>query len=407
MSEFMRDEELDALVRELNRTRPRREADAEDGDAHAASSTVAPPRRTVSDDDPLAAVLAQVVQREATDLLLVPGSPPVVRIAGRLATLERDALDEDGLRSLFAPHVAAASWRAVAEHGSTDFSLRMAPGGGVPGAFRFRVNLHRQRGRLAAAIRVLPRGIPTLATLGLPPALAELVRTTRGLVLVCGPTGAGKSSTLAALVGEINRTRTAHVVTIEEPVEFEHPNERAIVEQVEVGIDSPSFAAALKAALRQDPDVLLVGEMRDLETISIALTAAETGHLVLSTLHTADAAQAIHRIVDVFPAVQQAQVRQQLALALNAIVCQQLVPRTDGRGRVPAVELLLANLAVRQHIRKERAENLRSEITLGKRSGMIALEESLARLVRAGVVTLEEAQIRATHPEELESLLRG
>jgi twitching motility protein PilT len=197
------------------------------------------------------------------------------------------------------------------------------------------------------------------------------------------------------------------VVTIEEPVEYEHPNVRSIVEQVEVGVDAPSFAAALKASLRQDPDVLLVGEMRDLETIAIALTAAETGHLVLSTLHTADAAQAIHRVVDVFPALQQGQVRQQLALALHAIVCQQLVPRVDGRGRVPAVEVLLANTAVRQHIRRDRIENLHNEITLGKRAGMISLEESLARLVRSGTVALEEAQIRATQVDELESLLRG
>ena len=246
-----------------------------------------------------------------------------------------------------------------------------------------------------------------MGALGLPGSLADLVKTTRGLVLVCGPTGAGKTSTLAALLGEINRSRTCHVVTIEEPVEYEHPNVRSIVEQVEVGTDAPSFVAALKAALRQDPDVLLVGEMRDLETISIALTAAETGHLVLSTLHTSDAAQAIHRIVDVFPAVQQEQVRQQLALALNAIVCQQLVPQTDGRGRVPAVEVLIANPAVRQHIRRGRIENLRNEITLGKRMGMITLEESLARLVRAGAIGIEEAQIRATHVDELESLLRS
>ncbi len=407
MSDFMRDEELDALVRELNRTGPEAGRAARDEEAPAVTGAPVVARRIVSDDDPLAAVLAQIVQREATDLLLVPGSPPVVRVAGRLAVLDAPALDEEDLRALLAPHVSAQLWRGVTELGSADFSLHVAATGAWRGAFRFRVNLHRQRGRLAAAIRVLPRGIPTLAALGLPGSLAELVRPARGLVLVCGPTGAGKTSTLAALVGEINRTRTSHVVTIEDPVEYEHPNERAIVEQVEVGIDAPSFAAALKAALRQDPDVLLVGEMRDLETISIALTAAETGHLVLSTLHTADAAQAIHRIVDVFPALQQAQVRQQLALALHAIVCQQLVPRADGRGRVPAAEVLIANLAVRQHIRRERTENLHNEITLGKRSGMVTLEESLARLVRAGTIALEEAQIRATHVDELESLLRG
>ena len=407
MSDFMRDEELDAFVRELNRARP--EAQAGTPDVESRSGATAAARVTVSEGDPLEKVLTHVVRRDATDLLLVPGSPPVVRVAGRLEILDAPEMDEEDVRSAVAPHVSAQGWAALQESGSADFSLRVAPSAdsGAHGGFRFRVNLHRQRGHLAASIRVLPRGIPTLAALGLPASLADLVKPARGLVLVCGPTGAGKTSTLAALVGEINRSRTCHVVTIEEPVEYEHPNVRSIVEQVEVGVDTPSFAAALKAALRQDPDVLLVGEMRDLETIAIALTAAETGHLVLSTLHTSDAAQAIHRIVDVFPAVQQGQVRQQLALALHAIVCQQLVPRSDGRGRVPAVEVLLANHAVRQHIRRERVENLHTEITLGKRVGMISLEESLARFVRAGTVALEEAQNRATHVDELESLLRG
>lgn len=408
MSEFMRNEELDALVRELNRTTPSAPASpSSPPEAAPVETDVA--RLHVSEGDPLEKVLTEVVRRDATDLLLMPGSAPVLRVAGQLRILDSAPLDEEAIRTTLAPHVSAQAWRSVQDTGSADFSIRVtsAAAGGERGSFRFRVNLHRQRGRLAAAIRVLPRGIPTLATLGLPGSLAELVKTTRGLLLVCGPTGAGKTSTLAALLGEINRSRTCHVVTIEEPVEYEHPNVRSIVEQVEVGTDAPSFVAALKAALRQDPDVLLVGEMRDLESISIALTAAETGHLVLSTLHTSDAAQAIHRIVDVFPAVQQGQVRQQLALALNAVVCQQLVPRADGQGRVPAVEVLLANPAVRQHIRRERVENLHNEITLGKRMGMIALEESLARLVRAGVILPEEAQIRATHVEELESLLRS
>ncbi len=400
MSEFTRDEELDALVRRLNRSR---------GPATGAEETTGPTagRAEVGCDDPIERVLAQVLRRDATDLLLVPGSPPILRVAGRLAQVEAKALGEEDIRALLAPHVGAKAWQAVQDQGSADFSLRVTPvaGGGL-GALRFRVNLHRQRGELAAAIRVLPREIPTLATLGLPASLAELVRPTRGLVLTCGPTGSGKTSTLAALVGEINRTRTCHIVTIEEPVEYEHPSVRSIVEQVEIGTDAPTFAAALRAALRQDPDVLLVGEMRDLESIAIALTAAETGHLVLSTLHTSDAAQAIHRVVDVFPGVQQDQIRQQLALALHAIVCQQLVPRADGRGRVPAVEVLVATPAVRQHIRKDRTQNLHTEITLGKRGGMVALEESLARLVQSGTIALEEAQIRATFPEELESLLK-
>ncbi len=409
MSDFMRDEELDALVRELNRGTPDPTASRPTGTGSTASAPPAHARSEVAAGDALERVLTLVVQRDASDVLLVPGAPPVLRVAGRLTSVDAPPLDEDEIRTILAPHVAEHAWRALEVDGSADFSLRVGwSGEGAPhGAFRFRVNLHRQRGRLAAAIRVLPRAIPTLAALGLPAMLADLVKPARGLVLVCGPTGAGKTSTLAALVGEINRARSCHVVTIEEPVEYEHPNVRAIVEQVEVGADAPSFAAALKAALRQDPDVLLVGEMRDLETIAIALTAAETGHLVLSTLHTADAAQAIHRVVDVFPAAQQAQIRQQLALALTAVVSQQLVPTADGRGRVPAVELLIVNAAIRQHIRKDRMESFRNEITLGKRAGMIALEESLARLVRAGTITLEEAQIRANHPEELESLLRN
>ena len=408
MSEFMRNEELDALVRELNRSTPSAPASAP-RPPEAVPPETDPARPHVSEGDPLEKVLTEVVRRDATDLLLMPGASPVLRVAGQLRILDSVPLDEEAIRATLAPHVSAQAWRSLQDTGSADFSLRVTStaASGERGSFRFRVNLHRQRGRLAAAIRVLPRGIPTLAALGLPGSLAELVKTTHGLVLVCGPTGAGKTSTLAALLGEINRSRTCHVVTIEEPVEYEHPNVRSIVEQVEVGTDAPSFVAALKAALRQDPDVLLVGEMRDLESISIALTAAETGHLVLSTLHTSDAAQAIHRIVDVFPAVQQGQVRQQLALALNAVVCQQLVPRADGRGRVPAVEVLLANPAVRQHIRRERVENLHNEITLGKRLGMVSLEESLARLVRSGAILPEEAQIRATHVEELESLLRG
>jgi twitching motility protein PilT len=404
MADFSRDAELDALVRRLNRSQDDGVPDIP-GNVPPAPATNRP---EVGREDPIEKILAEVMRREATDLLLVSGSPPILRVAGRLVHLETPPLESEDVRALLAPHLSGQVWQQVRAQGSADFSLRVtAVAGGRSGALRFRVNLHRQRGQLAAAIRVLPRDVPTLASLGLPGSLTELVRPTRGLVLMCGPTGSGKTSTLAALVGEINRTRACHVITIEEPIEYEHRNERAIVEQVEVGADAPSFAAALRAALRQDPDVLLVGEMRDLETIAIALTAAETGHLVLSTLHTSDAAQAIHRVVDVFPGVQQAQIRQQLALALHAIVCQQLVPSADGRGRVPAVEVIVANPAVRQHIRAERTQNLHTEITLGKRAGMIALEESLARLVLSGAITRDEARIRATYPEELESILKS
>jgi twitching motility protein PilT len=409
MPDLVRDETLDALVRELNSAEGRG-ADAVRGGAEGRSDgTVSDhraPRVELGEGDALERVLAAAVSRRATDVLLLPGSPPVLRVNGKLVTASEVPLDEDEIRALLAPFVGPAGWRALRRHGATDFSVRLVAKTGE-GAWRFRANVHRQRGRLAVAVRALPREIPTLASLNLPASLSDLVRPSRGLVLLCGPTGSGKTSTLAALVGELNRTRACHVVTIEDPVEYEHPNRAGFVEQIEVGTDSPSFAAALKASLRQNPDVIVVGEMRDLESISMALTAAETGHLVLSTLHTNDVPQSIHRLVDVFPAEQQGQVRLQLALALHAIVCQQLVPRADGGGRLPAIEVLVATPAVRHHIRKQAVQNLYNEIALGKRSGMIAMEESLGRLVRSGLVTREEAEIRASHPEALEGYLRG
>jgi twitching motility protein PilT len=410
VAELIRDADLDALVREINRSDPDL-GGAAAVPAGADGGPTSAMRREIGDDDALAAIVAQVVARSATDLLLVAGATPVLRVDGRLVATAGEPLAEDDIRALLRGHADRGGLERLRAEGSLDFSLRYRPGGeaaaGGRGAWRFRVNVHFQRGTLAAALRVLPRQVPTLESLHLPAGLAELIRPARGLVLLCGPAGSGKTSTLAALVGEINRTRTCHMVTIEDPIEYEHPNVRSIVEQVEVGADAPSFAAALRASLRQDPDVLLVGEMRDLESIATALTAAETGHLVLSTLHTGDAAQAIHRLVDVFPAQQQGQIRQQLALVLHAVVSQQLVPRADGRGRVPAVEVLLANPAVRHLIRKERVESLGTEITLGKRLGMVSIEESLAQLVRAGLVAAEEARLRASHPEELETLLRG
>lgn len=228
-----------------------------------------------------------------------------------------------------------------------------------------------------------------------------------GLILVCGPTGAGKSSTLAALMSQVNRAARRHVITIEDPIEYEHKSDRSLIEQIEVGRDTPSFAHALRAALRQDPDILLIGEMRDLESVRSALTAAETGHLVLATLHTHDSAQAIHRIVDVFPPNDREQIRHQLALSLNAIITQQLVLLSDGSGRVPAVEILIANHAVRHQIRENKLQRIYNELTLGKRQGMISLEDSLVELVRQGLIDEEDARLRSARPEALESLLRG
>jgi twitching motility protein PilT len=420
MTQRIRNPELDQLVRQINR-----EESAGDGpdDSTAAVSFAplpeAPPavelldrplQARVEEGDALDRFLVELIHQRASDLLLIAGMPPVFRVDGRLIRADSAGLDGEELARLFRPHLGGRSRRELDERGSADFPLRLSPGReldeSIGPSWRFRVNLHRQGGQLAAAIRALPLDIPSLASLNLPPSFSELVRPSRGLVLVCGPTGSGKSSTLAALVGELNRTRSCHILTIEDPVEYEHRAGKAVIEHIEVGRDARSFPEALRAALRQDPDVILVGEMRDLETVATAITAAETGHLVLSTLHTNDAAQAVHRIVDVFPPAQQAQIRHQLALALHAIVVQQLVPRSDGRGRVPAVELLLATYPVRHHIRSDSLQKLYNEIGLGKRHGMISLEQSLAQLVRERKIDAEEARVRASHPDEIEALLR-
>ena len=417
MRDHLRDPDLEELVRELN---SRSSSGPEGGEPGLAFESIAfepplplgsPSETLVGEGEPLDRLLAGLVQRQASDLLLIAGLPPIFRVNGRLVKMEDVApLDGEEVGRMLQPHVGAKERQDLEERGSTDFTLRLARGGdhdtGFGAAWRFRVNLHRQRGEPAAAIRALPSEIPTLASLNLPPILAELVKPSRGLILVCGPTGSGKSSTLAAMVGEINRSRTSHVITIEDPIEYEHRSIRSVLEHVEVGRDARSFHEALRASLRQDPDVILVGEMRDLETVATALTAAETGHLVLSTLHTNDAQQAVHRIVDVFPPAQQSQIRHQLALALHAIVVQQLVPRADGRGRVPAVELLLANYAVRHHIRSDKLEKLYNEIALGKRQGMFSLEESLARLVQQGAIDVDEGRMRASHPDAFEALVR-
>ncbi len=377
MAKLIRDPELDRLVEELN------QVDEPDGLRPAAARGPGDdwPPAQVSTGNVLEAMLIEMARRGASDLHVIAGSPPVFRVGGRLARAEAAPLAGDETQSIFNELMTSRVREAIESGGSADFSLRLANAVSEDDrrAWRFRVNIHHQRGTLAAAIRALPSEIPTINELNLPLTLADLVKPTRGIVLLCGPTGSGKTTTLAALIGEINRSEARHIITIEDPIEYEHRNQQSVIEQIEVGRDAPSFAAALRAALRQDPDVILVGEMRDLETVSIALTAAETGHLILSTLHTSDVATAIHRIVDVFPPLQQTQIKQQLALSLNAIVCQHLIPRSSGEGRSVAVEVLLATNPVRNHIRNDKLTNLVSEITLGKRLG----------------------------PDELDSLLRG
>jgi twitching motility protein PilT len=398
MTKLIRDPKLDQLVKDLNRT----DAAAETEVSPVSPAGPAWPAAQVAGDNPIEPLLAEMAKRGASDLLIIAGSPPIYRIDGRLVRAESAPLDAEETRGLLAGFVTPRIHERMETDGYADFSIRLAN----PGV-RFRVNIHRQRATIAAALRALPANIPTVAELNLPPVISELVKPTRGLVLVCGPTGSGKSTTLAAMLGEINRSEARHIVTIEDPIEYEHRNGQSVIEQVEIGRDAPSFAAALRSALRQNPDVILVGEMRDLETVATALTAAETGHLILSTLHTSDAAQAIHRIIDVFPPAQQTQIKQQLALSLNAIVCQQLLPRSNGGGRAVAVEVLLSTQPIRNHIRNDKLQNIVSEITLGKRQGMVSLEDSLAQLVKLGMISVEDARSRSTRPDELESLLRA
>jgi twitching motility protein PilT len=399
MGELIPDPELERIIHEMNR-----EERAEHAEPEAAAAWDGPDLREVHGDEPLEAILGEMVLRQASDLLLVPDSQPVVRINGRLESLPLAEVTDEEIRGHFTPHLSRRAQRLLAERGSIDFSLHLA-GSSERESWRLRVNLQRQGGRLAAAIRALPRRIPSLEELALPPVLGDLGTNANGLVLVCGPTGSGKSTTLAAILDRLNHNEFRHIITIEDPVEYEHRNKRSVFEQVEVGSDAPGFALALRASLRRDPDVILVGEMRDLETISTALTAAETGHLVLSTLHTADSAQAIHRIIDVFEGSRQEQIRHQLALSLRAIVSQQLIPTATGRGRVPAIELLLANYAVRNHIRRGNIERLYNEIMAGRSLGMQTMEQALTELVRNGAISAEDALARSSRPDELNRML--
>jgi twitching motility protein PilT len=409
MTRRLHNPELDRLVSEMNRLGELAQRDELPETDDALPELDAPSLREVQTGEPLERLLAEMVRRGASDLLLVPGSPPVLRIDGNLEAMDEGPVDGDAVRMILTPHLGPRSRRNLDEHGSADFSLRLSEPSlsDGDGGWRLRVSLQRQRGSLSAAVRALPRIIPSPAELGLPEALAELVKARQGLILVCGPTGCGKTTTLASLLDVVNRSEMRHVITIEDPVEYEHTSSHSVVEQVEVGRDAPSFKLALRAALRRDPDVILVGEMRDLETMATAVTAAETGHLILSTLHTGDVTQAVHRIIDVFPATQQAQIRHQLALSLHAIVCQQLVPRADGAGRVAAVELLVATNAIRNHIRHGRIERLYNEVQVGRTRGMQSIELALAGLAGRGLITEDEARRRAVRPDELERMLGG
>ncbi len=345
-------------------------------------------------------LLMEVVARRASDLHLSAGAPPTVRVRGRLDRLEDyPQLSSTDTREIVYSILSGDQRQRLETNWQLDFAYS------IPGHARFRVNAYFQRGAIGAAFRLIPFGLTSIDQLGLPAAVHDLTRKPRGFVLVTGPTGSGKSTSLAAMLDEINSSREEHIMTIEDPIEFLHAHKRCLVNQRELGSDARSFADALKAALRQDPDVILVGEMRDLETISTALTAAETGHLVFATLHTQDTAQTVDRIIDVFPPEQQGQVRVQLSVALQGIVTQQLLPTADGSGRVAACEVLIPNPAVRNLIREGKTHQIYSVLQTGSAQGMQTMDAALVSLVRTGKVSQKLAEERSSTPDELRRLL--
>jgi twitching motility protein PilT len=351
---------------------------------------------TYSIDD----LLEQMTARNASDLHLSVGSKPAIRVRGHIERLEEiEPLTGEDTHQLMYQILSSEQQKNFEIRRQLDFAHQ------VPGLARFRVNVYFQREQVGAAFRLIPEEIKTLEELGLPSSLHELAEKPRGLVLVTGPTGSGKSTTLAALIDEVNRSRQEHILTIEDPIEFVHRHKRCIVNQREIGVDAPSFADGLRAALRQDPDVILVGEMRDLETIATALTAAETGHLVLGTLHTQSAASTVDRIIDVFPPEQQEQVRMQIAGSLQGIVTQALLPTADGGGRVAALEILLPDDATRNLIRQGKVEQIYTIMQTGTQRGMQTMEQALAELTLRRVITLEGALSRSSRTDQLLGLL--
>jgi twitching motility protein PilT len=345
-------------------------------------------------------LLEQMVAHNASDLHITVGSKPALRVRGALARLEGyPDLDAETTRQLLYRIISSEQQKRLEIERQLDLSYS------IPGLARFRVNIYSQRESLAGAFRLIPADLKSLEELGLPTSLYGLCDKPRGLVLVTGPTGSGKSTTLAALIDEINRTRAEHIITIEDPIEFLHRHKRCIVNQRELGPDATTFADALRGALRQDPDVILLGEMRDLETIATALTAAETGHLVFATLHTQDASSTVDRVIDVFPAAQQGQIRTQLAGTLEGVIAQTLLPTADEQGRVAAVEILSPDDAARNLIRQAKIEQVYSVMQTGGKKGMQTMEQALAELVLRGVITEEVAVARSSRTEQLLGLL--
>ncbi|MFZ0861406.1 MAG: PilT/PilU family type 4a pilus ATPase [Candidatus Sulfotelmatobacter sp.] len=370
------------------------------GEGNPARVQVIHPESRPHDSVQLNSWLEQLVTRSGSDLLLVPHAPASMRVEGALVAIGDRPLTGDEIEAAVLPALAAHARDEYQQNHIADSSYR------IEGVGRFRINLHRERGRAAATVRALPSKVPALEELHLPAGVGALAKLQRGLVIIGGATGSGKTTTLAALVNEINQREARHIVTIEDPIEYEHKHNLSVIEQVEIGIDAHDFPTALRAAMRQAPDVIVVGEMRDPETARIALSAAETGHLVFTTLHTTDAASTVSRIADSFPQERQHSIRAEMAMALAAILTQTLIPRRNG-GRVPAAELLVVGYGGRQHIRKNALQHLQQEITITRKQGSFTLEESLAQLVVQKELGREEAMVRALHPEDLDVLLKA
>jgi twitching motility protein PilT len=344
--------------------------------------------------------LQELTSRAGSDLLLVAEAPASIRVEGTLVSIASATLSGTEIEAAVLPALAPHAREDYQRGHIADSSYR------VEGLGRFRINLHRERGRTAATVRALPSKIPSLSELRLPPGVGALAKLQRGLVIVGGATGSGKTTTLAGLVNEINQREARHIVTIEDPIEYEHAHVRSVIEQVEIGIDAPDFPTALRAAMRQAPDVIVVGEMRDSETARIALSAAETGHLVFTTLHTTDAASTVSRIADAFPPERHHTIRAEMAMALAAMLTQTLIPRKNG-GRIPAAELLIVGYGARAHIRKNTLQHLHQEITITRKQGSFTLEESLSQLVFQNELSREDAMMRALHPDDLDVMLKG
>lgn len=366
--------------------------------------SLASPDTSASEDSALTTRLdrwlAGLVSRRGSDLLLVEGAPPCIRVDGEVRKISSSILDGAEIEESVLPALSSHALDRFHETGITDSSYR------IDGLGRFRINLHRERSRAAAAIRALPNKVPSLKELHLPPTVENLAKLPRGLVLLGGAAGSGKSTTMAALINEINHREARHIVIIEDPIEYEHQHVRSVIEQVEIGTDARDFPTALRAALRQAPDIIVVGEMRDPETMRIAVAAAETGHLVFSTLHTVDVASTISRISDSFPLERQNSIRQELAMALAAVHTQILLPRKGG-GRIPAAELLMIGYGARHHVRKNALQHLHQEIPLTKKKGSFTLEESLVHLIHSNQIDREDAQLCSIHPDDLDILLKS